>query len=993
MADTNIGALRNASGFMRTIAGVVLVSFTTVTLSPSVHAMQQYATQLQTRRQVAASDSENAGSQLARAKEQLRLLADKPLPVAGGRPTAEQRRAAKDALRAWRADYRALRAKVQDEFDATGQLLEHKNLPDVIKQRHEEAVAKFQSESDALESDIDAALSAPDEATVQARAQAAFERLDKTQLHRSQQEFDPNNLPNSSLKADPNRKPKLTPEEFQAALLVADPAVRLAQASGFDFSQLPGASDPSDLGATTEIALTPDIQAKAEELHRNPVEIHNWVRNNVHWQPTWGAIQDASHTLSSQRGNAFDIASLTIALLRASGIPARYVHGTIDVPEDKFRNWAGGFQHIEAAMDFASAGGLPLTAVTSAGRVAKIRMEHIWVEAAVDFHPSRGMKNLVADSWVAMDPSFKQVEILPGLDAVRLSGIDSKQLAETFLASGTVNDAEGWGTGFDPAILQNAQNAVRESLRTYVEQNLPDATVDEVLGGKRILAQHAPVLATGLPNRIVVNGARYASIPMSLEQQITFAFGKDIDGEPINPLTLPWAKLNNRQVTLSFMPATQADADAVQALIPGGITDIAQFPSSIPAYLIRVVPELRVGTAVVSRGASMTLGTEIDFVFNSRFVSAGTKPFSYKVIAGSYLAIAVVSGTLNAAETVLARTRLVAIAAVFERGNLSEVAALTRENVIGEMFHAGILAYFGHYDSVARAAAQTQSAHHVLAAGIGSFGYEPRVEYFFGIPRSLRHGGAGMNVPIVNIVGHEGTDNVAEKRAFSVQIGALSSSLEHAVPEQMFPSGTGETTGISAVKALGKAASAGQRIYEITQSNRATVLPLIHHDQSTLQEISNALAAGKVVITHTAPVSVPGWAGAGYVIMDPDTGAAAWKIAGGANGGYLQGLVIGFFLIQALALAIITDPLTVAHLAALASIIANSFAAAWLGAPDTPAARCFVSGLLVGAGIGLALLAAQIPAALVFILTALGIIINELVRSDAPNFRQCLRKA
>jgi membrane protease subunit (stomatin/prohibitin family) len=123
MTDTNIGTLRNASGFMRTIAGVVLVTFTSVTLSPSVQAMQQYATQQQVQRQIAADDSENVGSQLAKAKDQLRLLAGKTVPVTGDRPTVEQRRAAKDALRAWRADFRALRAKVQDEFDATGQLL------------------------------------------------------------------------------------------------------------------------------------------------------------------------------------------------------------------------------------------------------------------------------------------------------------------------------------------------------------------------------------------------------------------------------------------------------------------------------------------------------------------------------------------------------------------------------------------------------------------------------------------------------------------------------------------------------------------------------------------------------------------------------------------------------------------------------------------------------------------------------------------------------
>jgi len=36
------------------------------------------------------------------------------------------------------------------------------------------------------------------------------------------------------------------------------------------------------------------------------------VHNNIEWQPTWGAMQNADFTLSSGRGNSFDIASLTI---------------------------------------------------------------------------------------------------------------------------------------------------------------------------------------------------------------------------------------------------------------------------------------------------------------------------------------------------------------------------------------------------------------------------------------------------------------------------------------------------------------------------------------------------------------------------------------------------------------------------------------------------------------------------------------------------------
>ncbi|MCX7088773.1 MAG: hypothetical protein NTV00_12065 [Methylococcales bacterium] len=62
----------------------------------------------------------------------------------------------------------------------------------------------------------------------------------------------------------------------------------------------------------------------------------------------------------------------------------------------------------------------------------------------------------------------------------------------------------------------------------------------------------------------------------------------------------------------------------------------------------------------------------------------------------------------------------------------------------------------------------------------------------------------------------------------------------------------------------------------------------IHHDSATLQEIQDALNVGKEVITHTDAVSVPGWTGAGYIIIDPDTGSEAYKIASGANGAWFS---------------------------------------------------------------------------------------------------------
>ena len=114
----------------------------------------------------------------------------------------------------------------------------------------------------------------------------------------------------------------------------------------------------------------------------------------------------------------------------------------------------------------------------------------------------------------------------------------------------------------------------------------------------------------------------------------------------------------------------------------------------------------------------------------------------------------------------------------------------------------------------------------------------------------------------------------------------LSSSLEHGVPEQMFSTPTQPAQGVSAVKALQIAASQGQRIYHITKTNQADVLPKLRLDGLAITEITQGLASGREVIAHTDRINVSGWTGEGYIIYDPYTGSGAYKITGGSNGGY-----------------------------------------------------------------------------------------------------------
>lgn len=668
------------------------------------------------------------------------------------------------------------------------------------------------------------------------------------------------------------------------------PYPQLAALGDFTFDKLPGANNPAYLAESDEIVLSEAVKAKAVELQYDPVKIFHWVRNNVVWLPSWGGIQNADLTLSAGRGNAMDIASLTIALLRAAKIPARYVHGTIDVPADAFMNWAGGFATVQAASGYAANGGIPVTQVLSGGKIAKVRLEHLWVEAAIDFHPSRGAKNKDADSWASLDPSFKQYEHQKGLDAVAISGINPEQLAQSFIASGTVNDSESWATGFNAQILQDAQTLAQQKLQDYINTQMQNPTVGDVIGGAKTILQEYPVLPSSLPNRVVATGARYDKLPSTLQQHIRYSFGKDIEGYMIDPVAFPFAKVNNQKLTLSFKPATEADEQTLQSLLPEGeITDVSQLPSSIPSYLIHVVPELKFNGQVVKSGVAMKLGEELPFVTGVSFAGRGEvqNPRTYNVIAGSYLSVNAIAGNVSPNELNQLKTALEQTKTKLESNDQAQIAALTREDLLGDLFRAGTLGYYAQLIGLNHIMGLQTGGHYQLAAGTGTVGYEPTVSYFFGIPKAIEPGGVVFDIPLFNISGMDDGDAV-KKKQFVIQTGILSSALEYAVPEQMFVNAQNPGEAISAVKALQKANQQGQRIYHITQANMGATLPNIHHNAVTMDEIRNALYAGKEVITHTDAVSVPGWSGAGYIILDPKTGDGAYKIGGGGNGGALS---------------------------------------------------------------------------------------------------------
>ena len=51
------------------------------------------------------------------------------------------------------------------------------------------------------------------------------------------------------------------------------------------------------------------------------------------------------------------------------------------------------------------------------------------------------------------------------------------------------------------------------------------------------------------------------------------------------------------------------------------------------------------------------------------------------------------------------------------------------------------------------------------------------------------------------------------------------------------------------------------------------------------------------VVAHESPVTIGGWTGAGYEIIDPQTGGGAYLISGSASGGFIVGFLTSIFCI------------------------------------------------------------------------------------------------
>ncbi|MCG8433209.1 MAG: transglutaminase-like domain-containing protein [Gammaproteobacteria bacterium] len=746
------------------------------------------------------------------------------------------------------------------DFSATEANLKEKGFSGEILQRHAEAVKKYQTEFDKLQTgmrEVQAATSLLDQ-------QNAMNNLDEfmqsQQFDRGHQAFDPEDLPFQAPKNNA-RRPHLTEQDYQTSLFKPEP-IRIASAGSLAGLFMTASSQPgaADLAETIDVQITQAIQDLATSLDNDPVKIYNWVYDNIEFVPTYGSIQGSDMTRIARRGNAFDTSSLLIALLRAANVPARYAYGTVEIPAEQAMNWVGNVETPALAAELIGSGGIPSVAVTEGGVITKIRMEHIWVEGWIDYEPSRGGKNIEGDTWVPLDAAFKQYEYTEGVDILGVVNYDFRTFMESLVEVPIIDQNGGFTWPYETSpygLIERDFNSFKDSALDYLSGISSNPSIDDVLGGKSIIPQAQVAFNSSSPYRIVTSGDVFSELPDALRHRATLEFfASDFDrrfGASSLTYSISLPELNFKKLGVTYIPATTEDEELIQSFIDQGA-------KSLPAYLINVRPSVKVDDEEMALGPVSSMGVRQYWNLSTSGPEGafeGTKQFL--VTAGDEIVFGINGNGMTQS---IVENRFNAVP--------SDINA-------GENMHQVALHYWMEYDVLSSIAARSYGVHYQRLPSFGLFSSPLSVTYYFGIPRQGQYKSRIMDVQrsLISVVASDDQAGLD----FTEVSGLQGSYLEGSVFDQLFQRPEG--TGISAAQLLFDASEAEVPIYRIDQNNINEILPLLSVPAAVVTDIQNAVNAGKeVTVSQQALIEE-----LGYIIKDPETGAGAYLITGGLNGG------------------------------------------------------------------------------------------------------------
>ena len=596
-------------------------------------------------------------------------------------------------------------------------------------------------------------------------------------------------------------------------------------------------ANPADLLATPDVIIDQTINEMAADLGHDPIRIYEFVRNEVRFQSYRGSRKGSLMTLEQREGNDADQASLLIALLRASNIPARYAFGEIEMTVEQAMNWLGVNNGFSAGSILTS-GDLGGFVLTDGPNPVAVRSDRIWVEACVPYSNYRG---LVTDNsglaWVPLDPAFTGSKIQAGTDIVTQMGLD----IQTFLV-----DHRSTFNAIGPvAKLEN-------DIQTWLDANQPGATIADVEYRAENDSLKLGLLPSSLPYQLYRFDGRTSSLTDNDRFRTRFVLF-DADHTYIDH-TVRLVDLVSDAFHIDYVGATPADQATIDSF--GGIY-------RTPPHLVSLKHQLRLGDAVLVT-STIPIGMGERFQSDMVFLQPSGATNSVPVVSG--LAVA---GNTHAVAFDTYLDKRTDDFLNFGFGTDSTIVESSLHPLAREWLHL-----FNDGTKRVNALLRLVSPHDVSEAIVKSSVAVARG--FGGTPLTFEWNGLIVDADR-RIAASYYNDGPDPERIydFALLAGHDGSFMENQVFEGMF-----NQAAVSTIRVLQMSDDMGIDVCTITTSISADC-PGFNHSTRVRDAVNAALASGKHVIIPKEPITAGQWSGTGYIRLDPSDGSAAYIIAGG----------------------------------------------------------------------------------------------------------------
>lgn len=603
----------------------------------------------------------------------------------------------------------------------------------------------------------------------------------------------------------------------------------------------PGHGEPG-----IDVQINQEIIDKAAALG-TPLAMYEFVRNECAFQAYYGSRKGSIETLRQRAGNDYDLASLLIALFRASAIPARFASGIVEMSAAQATGWLG-VDSADVAASILFTNGLEGLAITNAGNVVAVRCRRVWVEA---FLPrGRG-----SPAWVPLDPAFYATSIHAGLDIPEAMGLDAQSFVDEYYDP------------TDPSVTLPRPETVLELLKlditAYLTVNLPGMTLTDVMRTGEIVPENLGGLPAALPGIVLSRDMEYSEVPADRRYQIRFHLHSG--GTTLIDHTVNLPEIAGRRVSIDYVGATPADQTIIDSY--GGIY-------GTPPYLVNLKPVLRVDGVDVAVGvAGVGMGrvhdSDIHFLapVNSSGLPQNEVPAIYNTIvcgAAQVVGIAIEGiseGLLNPPPV----DDTEGLASLRYDTAMDYLANCRNADLeLGRLMHAYV----------------TTNVADAIVENVVNVTYDA-----FGVPQTFEWVGLRVDADR-SILGYWMVDRYdpadPESKDFIILAGAQGSLNESLIYEDSY----GQDS-VSTIKILELASDAGITIYKRWSS---TTLPANTQPAQIRNAIQSAIAAGQVVTFPADPITAGDpasgeWTGTGWIAMNPSNGAAGYIISGNNNGG------------------------------------------------------------------------------------------------------------